>query len=160
MAGITLVGRPSDYTPQIADTICERIIAGGSLWEICLSDDMPARTTVLIWLSKHEDFHDKYARAYIQQHLADADLMDRVARDGCKDIIVEESDGGIRIERVDHENIARSKLIVDTIKWRQARRRPDLYGDRLAHQMLDEKGKPAKLEITVSMREPSDSSGK
>jgi hypothetical protein len=48
--------------------------------------------------------------------------------------------------------------MVESRRWVAARQAPHRYGDRLAHQMLDDKGKPAKLEITVSMREPSASS--
>lgn len=50
--------------------------------------------------------------------------------------------------------VDRAKLRVESRRWVAARQAPQRYGDRLAHQMLDEKGRPAKLEITVSMREP------
>lgn len=127
---------------------------------------MPERHTIVDWASSTEAdsipdlvaFAASYARA--RQLAADAmdDDIDRVSRDGGRDIIVEYVDG-IRVERVDHENIQRSKLIVDALKWRASKRYPDRYGDRIAHQALDEHGKPAKMEITVSMREPTDTSG-
>ncbi len=46
--------------------------------------------------------------------------------------------------------VDRAKLQVDARKWYAARMAPHVYGDRLAHQMLDENGQPAKLEITVT----------
>jgi hypothetical protein len=38
-------GRPSDYTQEIADLICERIADGESLRAICAGDDMPNKST-------------------------------------------------------------------------------------------------------------------
>jgi hypothetical protein len=46
--------------------------------------------------------------------------------------------------------VDRAKLMVESRRWVAARQAPHRYGDRLAHQMLDEKGRPAKLEITVT----------
>ncbi len=45
----TKIGRPSDFTQEIADTICERIADGASLRKICEEDDaLPDRGTVLV----------------------------------------------------------------------------------------------------------------
>lgn len=153
-----VVGRPSSYTEALGIEVCRRLIAGLAVWEIALDPEMPCAATVFNWLhdSATADpqlplhrFLDLYARAKAAGAEAGLDRADRVARDGGRDIIVEEHDG-IRVERVDHENIQRSKLICDQIRWDAARRAPHKFGDRLAHQMLDEKGQPARLEITVS----------
>lgn len=167
MAGISLVGRPSDYTPELGREICRRVATGLPIWELTLAEDMPSRSAVFNWLHEGSfapagdlrDFVDMYARAKASAAEADDDFADRVARDGGRDIIVEDHDG-LRVEKVDHEHIKRSKLIVEELRWRRARRAPLKFGDRIAHQQLDEHGKPAKLEITVSMREPTDASTK
>lgn len=44
--------RPSDYTPELADLICARIIEGESLRSICKDDDMPSAVSVYAWLRK------------------------------------------------------------------------------------------------------------
>lgn len=143
------IGRPLIRTPEVVEEIVNRLANGEGLWKICVDEHMPARATVLRWTREDKDFRDQYESA--RRLAADAmdDDIDRVARDGGRDIIIEERDG-IRVERVDHENIQRSKLIVDALKWRASKMRPDIYGDRLAHQTLDEKGRPAKLEIRVT----------
>jgi len=57
-------GRPSDYTPELAAIICERLSEEeGGLVEVCKADDMPARSSVYLWLSQHKEFSDMYARA-------------------------------------------------------------------------------------------------
>lgn len=45
--------------------------------------------------------------------------------------------------------VERTKLQIDARKWSASRTAPHKYGDRVAHQMLDEHGKPAKAGITV-----------
>ena len=57
-------GRPSDYTPELAAIICERLSEEeGGLVEVCKAEDMPARSSVYLWLSQHKEFSDMYARA-------------------------------------------------------------------------------------------------
>ena len=63
MENETTIGRPSGYSIDIAEEICERMANGKGLREICRADDMPDRTTVLRWLEKQADFRVQYARA-------------------------------------------------------------------------------------------------
>ena len=65
------MGRPSDFTAEMANTICERIADGESLRQICTGEDMPGRSTVRQWLAKYPEFARQYAHARDQQ----ADVM-------------------------------------------------------------------------------------
>lgn len=56
-------GRPSTYSPEIAEVIFERLIEGETLTEICSDKTMPGRRTVFQWLEKHPEFARKYAIA-------------------------------------------------------------------------------------------------
>ena len=56
-------GRPTDYTPEIADAVCELIVQGDSVLQLSKRDDMPSETAIYTWLSKHEEFAVKYAHA-------------------------------------------------------------------------------------------------
>ena len=57
-------GRPSTYTPELAAEICERLSTEeGGLNEVCKADDMPAPSTVYLWIAKHSEFSEMYARA-------------------------------------------------------------------------------------------------
>ncbi len=46
-------GRPSIYSPELAQEICARIAGGETLKGICEDDDMPCARAVLYWL--HDD---------------------------------------------------------------------------------------------------------
>ena len=66
-------GRPSKYTPELAEAICTRIASGESLRHICEDDDMPNRDTVRQWIidgvgaTKGDEygFSGQYARARV-----------------------------------------------------------------------------------------------
>ena len=63
------------YSPEVADLICERLGAdGASLREICQDRNMPARSTLFVWLRQHPEFAREYKFAkWFQCHcLADA----------------------------------------------------------------------------------------
>jgi hypothetical protein len=56
-------GRPSKYTPELADEICERIANGEPLAKICRDERMPSVTTVWRWEEADEKFSQRVARA-------------------------------------------------------------------------------------------------
>jgi hypothetical protein len=66
-------GRPTEYTDEIGETICDRIVDGESLRTICADAGMPDEATVLGWVSSHREFRDQYeiAREFPVQALLD-----------------------------------------------------------------------------------------
>jgi hypothetical protein len=73
------VGRPSTYTPEIAEAICDRLADGIPLAVICRADGMPGLRTVHDWLVKHEDFAAEYQRARdAGEDSIDSDIIDIV----------------------------------------------------------------------------------
>ena len=57
-------GRPTKYTPELTNRICERLAGGESLRAVCRDETMPDRATVLRWLGDDKaEFRDQYARA-------------------------------------------------------------------------------------------------
>lgn len=105
-------GRPSSFTPEIAAVICARIAEGKSLRKICEADDMPAMSTVFLWLSQNSDFSEQYARAREAQADSMADEMLDIADDKSLD-----------------PNDRRVRL--DARKWLAGKLRPKKYGDKL-----------------------------
>ena len=67
--------RRHDYSPEIADLICDRIVEGASLRQICQDPNMPARATIFVWLEEHEDFARSYTLA---RQIQIEDLMDEI----------------------------------------------------------------------------------
>jgi hypothetical protein len=57
--------RPSSYTFEVSEQICELMAQGKGLRTICELPGMPARMTVLRWLDDpaNKSFRDRYARA-------------------------------------------------------------------------------------------------
>lgn len=130
-------GRPSAYTPELAERICLRLAQGDSLRAICRDDDVPTKSTVLLWVvDDREGFSDQYARARQAQALDYADELLEIADESNRDTYKDE-DGKIR---TDHEAIQRSKLRVDTRKWVISRILRKVYGDSVALTGADGEG--------------------
>ena len=135
-------GRPSTYSEEIANTICERLADGESLLGILENGDgMPAYRTVMQWLEAHEDFAQNYARSRAVHADREFERIQQIADDGSNDWI-ESNDPNNPGYRLNGENIARSRLRVDTLKWRLGRMAPKKYGDRAAIEMTGADGGP------------------
>lgn len=116
-------GRPTDYTEDLGDIICENIARGISLVKTCDgSDDMPNPRTVYRWLRTNEEFCQNYTRA--QEDKADF-LADDVL-DVADDPDIEPADKRIR---------------VDARKWAASKLRPKKYGDKV-QQDITSGGQP------------------
>lgn len=121
-------GRPSGYTNEIAEIICERLGLGESLRHICSDEAMPSKSMVMRWLASNETFRDQYARARDAHADFWAEQIVDIADDSSGDTITDEN-GNVR---QNSEFTARSRLRVDTRKWLMARMAPKKYGDHIA----------------------------
>lgn len=75
------MARPSDYTPELADIICERLANGEPLAKICRDDDMPGYSTVRRWESDKPEFQALSLRARMDGTHFLADDSIRIADD-------------------------------------------------------------------------------
>ena len=122
------VGRPTDYSIELAQKICARIANGEGLVKMCKEDGMPARSSVMLWIFKNKEFSDMYAQAREQQADFFFEEILEISDHTGGDTYIDEKGR----ERTDHENINRSRLTVDTRKWVIARLAPKKYGDQAA----------------------------
>ncbi len=123
-------GRPSLYSEELTDRICNRIADGDSLRKICEADDMPDRETVSRWLANedHRAFAAKYARA----REAQADLMDEEI---------------LEVARASKpETAASDRVKVLAFQWRASKLKPKVYGDRIQQEVSGPGGGPIKTE--------------
>lgn len=123
-------GRPSIFTEQLADRICQQLSQGISLRTVCLAEDMPCIATVFSWIRTKKKFLAQYARA--KEESADAmaeDILD-IADDGTNDLMWIKR-GGEDVQIPDNEVLQRSRLRVDTRKWIMSKMKPKKYGDKL-----------------------------
>lgn len=149
--GTNKVGRPSEYSQDKADAICELLAMGYSLRTVCSEDNMPSAATVFKWMREHDEFLKQYEKA--KQESTDAmaeDLLD-IADDGTNDWVTKTNKDGSEYETVNAEVIARSRLRVDTRKWLMAKMKPKKYGDK-----LDMTSGGEKLEGLVIVRDKSE----
>lgn len=121
-------GRPPLYSPELAKTICDRIIDGESLRGMCSEEGMPNISTIFLWLSDRDkgDFLDMYVSAkklqadtFMEDALQIADYTERdsiIGKNG--DIII------------DGEWVARSRLRIETRMKIASKLAPRKYGEK------------------------------
>jgi hypothetical protein len=104
-------GRPSKFSDALASAICARLSEGESLVRICEDRAMPARRTVLKWMSTDTNFCTSIARAREEQaeHLAEEIVT---IADTCTDA-------------------HKARLQIDARKWYASKLAPKKYGDKL-----------------------------
>lgn len=134
------VGRPSTYSDEIANTICDEIAKGRSLKSICDNDEgMPVMSTVFLWLSKNNEFSENYARAKDSSAEVDHEKLEEIG-----DIAIEDS------KTVDPKAagavVSAYKLKADNIKWLMERKKPKKYGSKVD---LTSGGEPIKGNTIV-----------
>ena len=94
-------GRPSSYMPEVAEDICKLLMEGESLRKICKRPSLPAISTVMEWLQRHEEFREQYAHAReVQAELLAEDIIN------LSDAVIE-----------DGAAVAKARLQVDARKW-------------------------------------------
>lgn len=129
-------GRPSKYTQDLADRLCEQLAEGNSMHRVCEADGMPDKRTVFRWLRTNKEFRHQYEEAKSVAADKLAEEIIEIADDGRNDymetIITEASEGCPEIigRKLHPENIQRSRLRVDARKWIASKLKPKKYGDK------------------------------
>lgn len=147
------VGRPTDYTPEVAETILGRLRDGETLNAICRAAELPHESTVRLWVrDNREGFTERYTQARLVGYLHMADELVEIADDGRNDWMVRQQKVGeeeIDVSVPNPEAIGRSRLRIDTRKWLLAKALPKVFGEKLVLG-----GDPdAPLNVAVDDRE-------
>lgn len=121
-----MTGRPSIFTQEMADYICEGLAEGQSLRTVCKGTDTPAMSTVFKWLREIDSFTEQYTRATSERAEAMAEDMQAIADD----------------KTIDPNH---KRIMVDTRKWLASKMKPKKYGDKLA---LDGDGDGAPILVS------------
>lgn len=134
------MGRPSNYTDELADQICERIASGNSLSAVLRGEGMPGYSTVMRWLGEHQSFRDNYARAMEWRADGKFDELDEVSEEACR--------AETPVE------VAGLKLKADNIKWQLARMNAKKYGDKTQAEISGPGGSAIPVSVSVSFVAP------
>ena len=139
------LGRPTTYTQEIADEICERLSNGESLRKICRDDHMPQESTVRGWvIYDRENFYAQYTKAREIQAMRWAEEILEISDDPAERTM----EGKIDTGDVNHK-----RLRVDTRKWLLSKVLPKVYGDKLD---LTSAGEKVGLSININLGDEND----
>jgi hypothetical protein len=141
-------GRPSDYTQDLADRLCEQLADGKSMRKVCEQDWAPDKASVFKWLRTKPEFLDQYTRAKAEAADSMVDDMQDIADDARNDFMTA-NDPNNPGYKLNGEHINRSRLRVDTRKWIASKLKPKKYGEKLD---IDHAG---SLSLTVVTGVPS-----
>lgn len=141
--------RPSEYSDEIGTLICDRLIDGQSLRQICKDEAMPAKSTIFKWLKDFPEFSDQYAHARALQMEAMAEEILDIADDTSLDTKTIERKDGTEVEVQNAEWINRCRLQVDTRKWLMSKLAPKKYGDKIQQEVSGPNGAPVETKVTI-----------
>ena len=125
-----MTGRPSSFTPKKGDAICSLIASGESVRSIAQRKDMPAESTIYLWLANEPAFSEKYTRAREQQADVYAQEIVTIADDA--------------------EDAQIARLQMDARKWAASTLAPKKYGDKLDLNHGGQKGNPVNVVQLVA----------
>ena len=123
------MSRQSIMTPEIVETICERLADGESLVMICKDDAMPGLRTVMRWAAEDAAFGAEYVRA----REAQAEVMDDKIMTAAQDAGTDPQAARVRIE---------------AYKWSAAKLAPKRYGDKQLVGSDPENPLPSGVQVT------------
>jgi hypothetical protein len=125
-----MTGRPSTYTDEMGDKICDLLTQGMSLRKICESDDFPNASTVYVWLDRFPSFAERYTRA---REAATEDMLE--------DILSIADDPQIEVQD--------KRVRIDTRKWAMGKLKPKKYGDKQQVEVGNKDGEALEIKSTA-----------
>jgi hypothetical protein len=117
------------YTPEIADTICERVAACEAVHQFAGTDGLPSESAIYDWLNKYPEFAEKYTRARERQ-------ADRMVAE-CREIADTDKEKMGAVER--------DRLRVMVRQWGAERMAPKKYGARLKQEVSGPNDGPIEI---------------
>lgn len=155
------MGRPSLYSPEVIETLCERIRGGRAMADVCRDADMPAYRTVKDWIDETDDGGQATERALLvsaaiaraREELEESIALDimAIADDGTQDFR-QGKNGPV----FDSEHVQRSKLRIDVRFRLLAKMNPAKWGDKVQHADAEGGKLPAAPQFIVQGVAPTE----
>jgi len=136
-------GRPSKWTQEIEDEICERLSRGEPLRAICRLEGFPEWVTVYNWMESREGFSERVALA--RENGVEAIAQDTLAMIDAEPRYIEDAKGGTRI---DAGYVQWLKLRTEQRMKLLACWSPNRYGNRV--QVAGDKDNPLQVNIQAT----------
>lgn len=121
------MGRPTDYTIEQGDLICERIATNpvGYSTLVQMYPDMPHVCTINAWRHSIPEFAEKYLRAKSFQAQLLVEEIDTLLPDQIKYYTDDRGN-----ERIDAPSASMLIAKINNRKWMAARLAPKIFGDK------------------------------
>lgn len=147
-------GRPSIYTPELAERICELVATNPvGLSTLCEKyPELPCRETINVWRWQKNDFSDMYAKAKCHQAEIMAESFEDINNDLNQFRYDDPTSGAVKI---DSGLVAQARLVIDTRKWTASKLAPKIYGDKKEIEQLQGENERVKAEL-AALREKLD----
>jgi hypothetical protein len=151
------IGRPTTYSQEMADKICEQVADGKSIRTICAGDDMPAVSSIFKWIRDYPEFSEQY-------RLAKEDCADAMAED-CIDIIDNQVEQPLLVEGIPMAIDGKMVMVKDNVSVSHAKERvavrlklmsklmPKKYGDKL--ELGGDPNNPIQTVTRIELCAPS-----
>jgi len=139
-------GRPSKYTPEVAQEVFRRISTGEPLLQICKDEHMPKRQTFYDWLARDDSLSVQFARAREEgcDAMADETLVIADERPELNPLI-DKKTGEVLSMDLSSAYIQWQKNRIDTRLKLLACWNPSKYGTKV--QMGGDPKNPLKIEV-------------
>lgn len=123
-------GRPSKYTPEVAEIILKGVSEGLSLRKVCEPDDMPSEATVRRWvIDDTEGFSAQYTRSRDIGLDCRADALVEAAKEA--------------------KDASLGRLSFDADRWYLSKLAPKRYGDKITQEHTGADGGPIQSHATL-----------
>jgi hypothetical protein len=109
--------RPTEYTKEIGETICGRLVEDENLRSICAEPEMPDVATVSNWISNNAEFRDMYALAREFQAHCIADEVIELADEVSTEWVEKVRANGRVVRGPDRKNLPRYRLRNEVRHW-------------------------------------------
>ena len=123
-------GRPSTYTEEMGNLICDKLTEGMSVRKMCKMDGFPNPSTIYVWIDRFPEFAERYARA---REAATEDMLEDILE------IADDADLDVQEKRVR----------IDTRKWAMGKLKPKKYGEKTTHEVGNKEGETLKVDNSV-----------
>jgi hypothetical protein len=133
-------GRPQKYSQEIADYICQQLMIGRSIVDICKDSKVPSIPTVFSWLSRSSNsFREEFLKSYMEAREIQAEVLAdqilSISDNKTEDYYIKETvdkNGKRTSVKIINEDCLRSKTIqIDSRKWLAAHLLPTKFSDRV-----------------------------
>lgn len=122
---------PENLRKDAKDVVCEQLMQGLPLHEICAMDMMPKESMVLRWVHTDKGFKDNFLGALRTRMLLESHNLTAIADGRERKVKICDEDGNVISEEYLQEETKRAKLRIDTRLKLLEKLEPEVFGAKV-----------------------------